>query len=163
MILSNSKLLRRVSKLGAIYGLIFGILTEILLRLVYIYQNQMLERVSLPSDTHIQMASYPFHWWYFPLLSFILLLPVSILVHNYLGLYTKSPVWFWPMTGLIGALVFYLSTLIYDSLNARFSVMGSDYWQFAWSMKLEIWLCLLLSISIYSLFYGAVVKCFRGS
>lgn len=161
MIATNTKLLRRVSKFGAIYGLVFGTLTEILLRLVYVYQNHMLESAPLPVDTHILMASYPFPWWYFPLLSFIVCLPVSVLVHYYLGLYIKSSIRFWLVTGLVGTFVFYLLTLGYDLLYARLSAIGSGYWQFAWSTKFEIWLYLLPSILIYSFFYGAVVKSFR--
>lgn len=156
MISRDSHVLRSVIKSGAIYGLTFGTLIEISLRLIYALERRMQEGVPLPSDTHIQIASYPFHWWYLPLISFTLLLPASILVHRYLGHYPTSPVWLWQATGFVGVFAFYLSTLINDSLNAQFSTMGEDYWQFAWSMKPELWLVLILSTSVYSLVYGAL-------
>lgn len=158
---NESQVFRCVIKSGAIYGLTFGALAEISLRLIYTLERHTQEAASFPPDVHIQMTSYPFQWWYVPLLSFTLLLPARVLTCRYLSRYITPPIWRWQATGFVGVFVFYLLTLISDLWNARLSIMGADYWQFAGSMNPGLWVALTLGISAYSFAYGSIRKYLR--
>lgn len=163
MIGNDSHLLWRISKLGIVFGAIFGALTELSLRLAYVYERRIQEEVPLPVGMYIEMAGYPFHWWYLPLLSCALVIPASLLVHCYLLAYTKSPIWFWQTTGLTVTFALYLLNLSNDMWNARLSDMGSDYWQFAWSFRPGLWLCLLLTMSLFSLVYALAEQLLKST
>lgn len=157
----DSQLFWSAVKSGTINGLVAGAVIELSLRFVHVYQNWLYERTPLPDEMQIQMSPYPFRWWYLPLLSFVLVVPMSLLVQHFMSHHIKSPILLWQIIGLGSVLTLYLSILISDVWNAHFSIMGADYWLFAWSLNLMGWLSLVISVAVFNLLYSLVIQFIR--
>ena len=91
-------------ELGAINGILLGSLFELALRSIYLLERYSQERTPLPPDVHIQMASYPFAWWYLPLLSLVLVTLASFLVRRYLARRVTSAFLLWQVIGVMAVL-----------------------------------------------------------
>lgn len=117
-------------ELGAISGMLFGILLESVLRSIYLYETHVQEQTLLPLDVHIQMMPYPSSWWYLPLFSLVLITLASFLVHRYFARHIKSSVWLWQVIGLVAVLEACLYSVIviwYQWYHSQFDFLGIDY------------------------------------
>ena len=90
-------------ELGAVCGLLFGILSEIIFRSIFLYEGYVHPPIK-SAEFSIDMAPYPFSWWYLPLLWLILVALASYFVHRYLARHIKSSIWLWQVVGIVAVL-----------------------------------------------------------
>jgi len=103
--------------LGAINGTLFGVLSEVILRIGFHIETYLRSREPLSSDVSICYFGYPFSWWYLPLLSFIAITSATFVVHHFAAIYVKSIIWFWQTVGIMTVLIFVLFSAIYAFYN----------------------------------------------
>jgi len=154
--LTQRRSLTRTVGLGVINGLSFGILAEVVMSLLYEYEIGLGGRTD-PATT-IDMAPYPWAWWYLPLISTLLVTTATFVVHCFLGRRIKSPFWFWEAVGLFSVAGLYLLTLSVDWWNARSSSLKADYWQFAPSLKLAPWILLVPALLVFNLLFAWIAN-----
>lgn len=95
-------------RLGAINGITFGVFFEITLRSIFLYESYIQKQTSISSDMHIHTTSYPFSWWFLPILSLVFITLASFLANQYLAHRIKSIFWLWQIIGFIAVLECYL-------------------------------------------------------
>jgi hypothetical protein len=106
-----------IKALGAINGILFGILSEVIWRIGFHIETYLRSREPLSSDFSICHLGYPFSWWYLPLLSFITVTSATFLVHHFAAIYVKSIIWFWQTVGIMTVLIFVLFSAMYAFYN----------------------------------------------
>ncbi|MCA1592530.1 MAG: hypothetical protein LC754_07750 [Acidobacteria bacterium] len=90
--------------LGAINGILFGMLLELIFRSIFLYEKYVQRQSPISPGLHIDMAPYPFSWWYLPVLFLVLVTLASLLVHRYLSSHIKSRIWLWQVIGFAAVL-----------------------------------------------------------
>jgi hypothetical protein len=76
----------KVIALGAINGILLGVLLDIILCLLsYLH--------------HRNWSNYISPWWFFPFWSFVCVTFATFTVHWYFAQYIKSSIWFWQIVG----------------------------------------------------------------
>ena len=151
----------RIIKLGAINGILFGTLLELTLRARYSYGMYVFNQTPLPPDMHIQIAPYPFKWWYLPLLSLVLVTLASFLVNRYLAKYLKSSIWLWQVIGFVAVLeacVYSAITIWYQWYYSRFDFLGMDYLLHAIKSEQSICLRVLPVVLAFNLIFALMLR-----
>ncbi len=103
-----------VIALGAINGILFGVLLEIVLRSAFLVETYLRTRKPAPVGVTICYFGY---WWYLPLLSFVTVTSATFIVHHFAAKYIKSTIWFWQILSVVIVLVFATFTIIYAFYN----------------------------------------------
>jgi hypothetical protein len=151
---NNEHFLWHACKLGALNAILFGIITDLVLRMVYNYERTSLISLRTEVNLNIDLSPYPFQWWYLPLMSVALIIPATILVYRYLLSHLNSYLWLWQAVGIAAVFECYLLTLTMDWWNAHFSEMGADYWAVAYSIKPVPWIFILPAVSVFNLLFA---------
>lgn len=138
-------------QIGALNGLVLGVLAEILLRAIYYYEGVRAGPVRTP-EIIVDRIPYPFNWWYLPVLSLILVTVASVIGHRYLFPRLKPRVLRWPVIGLVAVAELYLFTLALDWWNAAHSAV--PYWDYASSTNLFPWVLLIPAVILFNLLFG---------
>lgn len=130
-------------KLGAINGILFGTLLELICRSIFFYERYVQERTPLSPGLNIDMAPYPFSWWYLPILFLVLVTMASFIVHRYLSARIKSHIWLWQVIGVVAVLECFLFAAILNWYHwyRGFAFLGTE--DLAQAVGSELKLCLL--------------------
>jgi hypothetical protein len=149
-------------KLGAINGLLFGTLSELIFRSMFLYERYVQHQTPISPGLHIQEAPYPFNWWYLPALFLVLVTLASLVVHRYLTQFIKSAVWLWLIIGIVavfGCGIYAVIMASWYQWRSEFDFLGMDY--LAQAIKSDLKICLLfLPIALaFNLLFSKVL-CF---
>jgi hypothetical protein len=130
-------------KLGAINGILFGTLLELTFRSIFFYERHVQERMPISPGLNIDMAPYPFNWWYLPILFLILVTLASFLMHWYLSERIKSHLWLWQIIGFVAVLecCLYAAILNWYHWFRGFDFLGTE--DLAQAMGSDLKICLL--------------------
>ena len=160
MILSKSHKLKVIA-LGAINGILFGILMETVLRSLFLYEKYLRDKKPPLSNLNISYLPYPFNWWFLPLLSVVFVTLATFIVHRYFAQYIKSSIWFWQVVGIVavlGLVVYSIPYSLYNWCFSKFSFPESYYSIEAMQQDLPIFLVAFPSIAVFNLLFALVLK-----
>jgi len=148
-------------KLGAINGILFGTLSELIFRSMFLYEGHVQNQTPISPDLHILMAPYPFNWWYLPALFLALVTLSSFIVHQYLAQHIKSVIWLWQIVGIVAVAGFGLYALImigWYQWRSELDFLGID--SLAPAIKSDLGLCLLfLPIAVaFNILFSKVLR-----
>ena len=148
-------------RFGAINGVLFGTSLELTLRLIFLYERHVQNQTPISPDPHIQMAPYPFNWWYLPALFLALVTLASFIVHRYLAQHIKSAMWLWQIIGIVavvGCGLYAVIMISWYQWRSEFDFLGLG--SLAPAIKSDLGLCLLfLPIAVaFNLLFSKVLR-----
>lgn len=150
-----------VVTLGAINGILLGILSEIVLRSAFLLEVFLRSREPLSPEISIDFLPYPFSWWYLPLLSLTSVTLATFIVHRFLIVYIKSSVWFWQMVGIVTIFICAIYSTIFFFYNwsiSNFEFVELDSVVSALRGDLFILFVMFLIGAAYNLLFAFVLK-----
>jgi hypothetical protein len=131
--------------LGAVNGILFGASLELISRSIFLYEGYVQAQTPTPPDLHIQMAPYPFNWWYLPTLFLALVALASFIAHRYLAGRVKSALWLWQAIGIMAVAecgLYAVIMIVWYQWRGGFGFLGMGY--LAQAIKSDLKLCLVL-------------------
>jgi 4-amino-4-deoxy-L-arabinose transferase-like glycosyltransferase len=150
----------KVLELGARNGIMFGALFEVTYRTIYQWNNSQPERL-IPGEPRliIDLAPYPFRWWYLPLLSTVSVPLASLLVHRLLSRRTKSTILLWQLIGLVallGVAIYGCSNIVYGLYMHSHLEMDYFFWEAGLGLRLLLFPVLPL-VMAYNLIFAVAL------
>jgi hypothetical protein len=155
--------LRKMSlvELGAINGLLLGSLFELVLRSIYLLEEYSQEWAPLPPDVHIQMASYPFAWWYLPFLSLVLVTLASFCVRRYWTRRVISSVFLWQVIGalaVLGLFAYVVTVVWYKWYFSQPDLLATEYLAHVLRSELIPIVCAIPFVLGFNLFFALALR-----
>ncbi len=147
-------------ELGALNGVIFGVLLEIAWHSLYLYEIYRTAQTPLPPDVHIQMAPYPFNWWTLPTLFLVTVSIASFLVHRYLSRHIKSSILLWQITGFVAIIACCLSSFvnIWYLWRTHPDLAGISFPMESFQSDIKMFLVLLPLLLVFNIVFVAVLR-----
>lgn len=153
-----------VIALGAINGILFGVLSDITWRLGFFVETYLRSRPPPPVGITICYSGYPFRWWYLPLLSFIAVTSATFIVHHCAAKYIKSSIWFWQIVGVVIVFAFATFSIIYVLYYGEFTEFGlTELYSVMSDVKRDFFVLFIAYpiIVIFNLLFALILKRFK--
>jgi hypothetical protein len=147
--------------LGAINGILFGVVLEVVLRSMFLVATYLRSSQSPSVGITICHLGYPFRWWYFPLLSFITVTSATFIVHHFAAKYIKSTIWFWQIVSVVTIFVFATFEIIYAFYNWYLeSFEFEELYSLMFGLKSKLIIAYPI-IAIFNLLFALLLKRFK--
>ncbi len=161
----------RVCLLGAINGVLFGAIIELLREWYFAYEWRLMVKEFEQFGDDPPLTGDPLHWWAIPVLSTVAFAISSFLIHKFGANYLKFPLLLWQVIGVMAVTAlntFFRAVIWLDGLPSDQKAISNDIKSLMSGMSFseiitsrsifrDFFVCLAI-VTVMNLIYGTVIQ-----